>query len=103
MSVFEVPLSPNPQQLTIQLAGVTYTLRVRWIASAEGGWCLDIGDSANNPILDGVMLVTGADLLAQYPHLNFGGKLGVQTDHDLSAPPTFGNLGLTSHLYFVTP
>ena len=102
MSVYEIPLTPSPQQFTIQLAGVTYTMRVRWIDSVTGGWCLDIGDADNNPILSGVMLVTGADLLEQYAYLGFGGKLGVQTDNDLNAVPTYTNLGVNSHVYFVT-
>lgn len=101
MATWEIPLSPEPQRLAITLAGVAYVLTVRWRDADQGGWVLDIADGQSVPILAGVPLVTGADLLAQYAHLGFAGELIVQTDHDLDAVPTFENLGDTSHLYFV--
>lgn len=101
LKVYEVPLRPQPEAFGITLAGKDYRLTVRWREATEGGWVLDIATSAGDPILMGVPLVTGADLLAQYPHLAFGGSLIVQTDHNPDAVPTFANLGQLSHLYFV--
>lgn len=103
VQAFEIPLSATNQQCTVTLGGKTYTLTVIWRddPGGMGGWMLDIGDASNNPILQGIALTTGTDLLNQYPDLDFGGKLEVQTDHNPTAPPTFTNLGQQSHLYWI--
>ena len=100
MSVYEIPLSPTPQTLSIVLAGVTYNLRFDYANAPEAGWYMDISDASLNPLVCGVPLVTGADLLAQYGYLGIGGKLFVATDGDAGAVPTFTNLGVDPHLYF---
>lgn len=101
MSVFEVPLSPQPQRFSVPLAGLTYNLKVRWCATAAC-WMLDIADAEGNPIVQGIAIITGADLLEQYAYLGIGGQLIAQTDHNVDAVPTFDNLGDIGHLYFVT-
>lgn len=103
MSVpYEIPLSPEPQIFNITLGGTEYQLMLYWNAFAAC-WMLDIADSTGaTKILSGLTLVTGADLLSQYPYLNFGGQLIAQTDGDIYTPPTFDNLGTTGHLYFIT-
>lgn len=102
-SYFEIPLSAQAQTLTIDLAGVTYQLVLNWNTQASL-WVLDIYDSAGvTPILRGISLVANVDLLAAYPDLDFGGKLVAQTDNAPDVPPTYGNLGTTGHLYFITP
>ena len=100
--VYEIPLSGKSQRFGISLGGVQYSLTVWWNAITEG-WFLDIASASNSPILSGIPLVTGADLLAQYAYLGIGGSLIVQTDGDVQAIPTYKNLGSASHLYFVTP
>lgn len=102
MAVFEVPLSPQAQVFNIDLTGTTYRLTLAWNTAPTGGWILDIADSGGNDIVLGIPLVTGANLLEQYDYLDFGGSLEVQTDYDLNAVPTFNNLGIQSHLYFIT-
>lgn len=101
-SFFQVPLQAQPQVFTINLSGVTYTLTLRYRNTTQGGWVLDIADSSNKPILQGVPLVTGANLLAQYAYLGFVGALWVQTADDPDAVPTFSNLGTDGLLYYVT-
>jgi hypothetical protein len=101
MSNNEIPLSPDNQIFSIDLAGVTYRLTVLWNTPAAV-WVLDIADILDNPILQGIPLVTGVDLLSPYPYLNFGGKLIAQTDNVPDVPPTYNDLGITGHLYFVT-
>lgn len=101
MPKYEIPLDANPQTFSINLGGTVYSLVVRWNRIAQA-WQLDIADANNVPILNSIPLVTGADLLAQFAHLNFGGTLTVSTDGNASAIPTFDNLGTTSHLYFTT-
>ena len=60
-----------------------------------------INDVNDNPVVTGIALKTGIDLLGQFAYLNFGGSLYVQTDFDPLADPNYQNLGSTSHLYFV--
>lgn len=100
MTPYEIPLSPTPQTFTITLAGVEYRLTVKW-NTVSSCWVLDFATPAGAAILNGIPLVTGTDLLAQYPHLDFGGQLVVQTDDDTDAVPTFDNLGTNGHLFFV--
>lgn len=99
----EIPLTPESQQLAVKINGTTYHLTVQWREADAGGWMLDIADSDDVRIVDGLPLVTGADLLAQHGHLNLGFELRVQTDHDPDAVPTFENLGINAHLYAVLP
>ena len=99
---FRVPLVPaQPQRLSLSMAGTIYQLTLKWCAPARC-WVLDIADSASEPIVTGIPLVTGASLLEQYGYLGIGGALVPQTDHDANAVPTFDNLGDTGNLYFVT-
>jgi len=99
--VYEIPLqTATPQQLTVSLNGVQYQLTVRY-NSQNAAWTLDIADSSGNAILQGIPMITGADLLEQFAYLGIGGQLICQTDNDVTAVPTFQNLGQTSHLYFI--
>jgi hypothetical protein len=69
----------------------------------EGMWILDIGDGDGNPLVCGIPLVVGIDLLWQYEYLKFPGMLFVASDAGDEKPPSFTNLGWTTHLYFMTP
>jgi hypothetical protein len=97
---FLIPLQPTNQTFQITLAGVVYTLTVRWNDMNEA-WTLDLADQNQNPIVSGIPLVTGVDLLAPYGHLNIGGQLIAQTTNDTNAVPTLANLGSSGNLYFV--
>ena len=99
-TTYVVPLAATPQTLSIALAGTTYNLRVSWNWVGQS-WVIDLADVNENPIVDGIPLVTGADLFAQYGYLNLGGQLVVQTTNDVAAVPTFKDLGTQSNLYFV--
>jgi len=97
---YEIPLTPAPQRFSIELNGVNYNLRIVWNTIA-GVWVLDIADTDNVPLVQGIPLVTGADLLEQYQHLNFGGGIVVLTDANPDAVPTIENLGSSGRVYFV--
>ena len=99
-TIFEVPLSPQAQTFLITLAGVQYQFSVIWNSFSQC-WILDIDLPDNTPVVTGIPLVPGLDLLSQFKHLNFGGSLVVQSDGNPDAVPTFSNLGLQGHLYFV--
>lgn len=100
-TAYEVPLTPEPQKFQIALVNLTYTVTVVW-NTANASWMIDIADASGNPILQGIPMVTGADLLQQFAYLNFGFQLIAQTDNAVDVVPTFADLGTTGHLYAVT-
>lgn len=100
-TAYEVPLTSNPQQFSISLGGVFYVLLVTWNTVSES-WTLDISDVDGAPIVQGIPLVTGVDLLRQFAYLGFTGALYVQSDSDLLRVPQFDDFGNDGHLYFVT-
>lgn len=103
MSSFQIPLSGSPETFAIALNGTTYRLTVDYRAASEGGWFLDIADSNGNPIVSGIPLVTGADLLAQYRYLGIAGNSGLYVANMAGgdAVPTFNNLGTDTRLVLV--
>lgn len=101
MTAFEIPLISQPQLLRVVLNAVTYQLRIVW-NDINQSWVMDVLDTNGNPLVQGVPLITGSDLMGPFQYLNFGGMFIVQTDNDTRAVPTFTNLGQTGHLYFVT-
>lgn len=100
MTSYEIPLSPEPQKFNIQLAGVTRQLRVYWCRFQEC-WVFDLGDNVGAPILQGIPIITGADLLGQYRHMQLGGSIIAQTDYSPNSVPTFDNLGVLGRVYFI--
>jgi hypothetical protein len=97
---YEVPLSGQPQSFQVTMVGVTYSMSITYRDALNGGWMLDIADVSGNPLVAGIPLVTGANLVAQYAYLGFTAELRVASDGVLDAVPTFDNLGTLSHLYF---
>jgi hypothetical protein len=124
MQTFIIPTSAQAQIFTIQLAGVTYNMRLTY-HTVDGGlegvapsgydsdsdqvidlnnlsnWTLDIFDVGNNPIVCGMPLIPGIDLLYQYQYLKLGGALIVSSPPDFDRVPSFTDLGTVSQLYFV--
>lgn len=100
LKVLEVPLSPKPQTFAIQLAGVSYNMTFRFNSMMDC-WVLDLMDASKAPVVSGIPVVTGLDLLAPYRYLGVGGALIAQTVNDPTAVPTFDNLGKTGKVYFV--
>ena len=95
---YTIPLKPEPQSFGITLAGKEYRLTVRWFDAPETGWTLDIEEPEKAaPIITGIPLVAGADLLEQYDYLEFGGELWVEGE----LPPTLENLGTEVELVFI--
>lgn len=97
---YEIPLSPTPQTFRISLAGITYafTLKWNWVSAC---WVIDIADATDKPMVSGIPMVTGVDLLSPYAYLGFGGSLVAQTDNAPDVVPTFDDLGSTGHLYWI--
>lgn len=101
--VFEIPLSGSPQRFSIVLNGTQLHLTFLYrdappSCAGGGGWIMDIADAADTPLVCGIPLITGADLLAQYEYLALNGFFWVYSDGEFFATPTFDNLGVGSHL-----
>lgn len=99
---YEIPLTPDPQTFTVTLSGVIYRLTVQYRSAGGTGWILDVADANGNPLVSGIPLVTGIDLLGQFAYLGFGGRLWVQGGADPDDVPTFDDLGVGSHVFWVT-
>lgn len=99
----QLPLRPNigAQSFRLDLGGTIYRLVFSW-NRVSGCWVMDVLDVNDVPILRGVPLVTGADLLGQYAYLDIGGggHMVTLTVGDLDAPPTYVNLGSDGRLYW---
>lgn len=102
MPVNEIPLNPYPENFGITLDDKEFSVTTTWNVPSQT-WTITLSDSVGNPILGGVPLIPGVDLLAQYPYLGFVGKLVAQVDHDQNAVPSYDGLGSTGHLYYITP
>ncbi|MGO4412493.1 hypothetical protein AB4Z27_06015 [Cupriavidus sp. KB_39] len=99
---YEIPLSPDPQRFTVTLSGVDYRMTVQYRDAGGAGWVLDIADATKQPIVSGIPLATGVNLLGQYAHLGFVGRLWVQGADEPDDVPTFEDLGIGSHVFWVT-
>jgi len=98
---YEIPLDPKAQTFSINLGGTTYTLTFIF-NPVINTWMLGIADAAGNSIVDGLTVVTGANLLEQLGYLKFPGQLVVWWVVDgQPAAPSFGNLGTDARLYFI--
>lgn len=86
----------------MSLGGIATSIKVAW-NDVAAAWYLDISDAAGVPIIQGIPLVCGSNLLEQFAYLNLGGQLFAGSTFDLSVPPTFENIGTDAFLYFTVP
>jgi hypothetical protein len=101
MTAFLIPTIPQAQTFSIELGNLTYTINLVWNVSNET-WILDLITSNGVPILRGIPLVGGTDLLEPYAYLGIGGTLYAMTSSDPLAAPTYANMGTEGQLFFVT-
>lgn len=98
MAIQEIPLTADNQQFSIILAGTTWRISITW---RDLYWILDLQNDGE-PVISGIPLVTGADLLAQYGYMGLGFKLVVVCDDSTQDYPTKTDLGGRSHLLVST-
>ncbi|WP_063655242.1 phage baseplate plug family protein [Candidatus Arsenophonus triatominarum] len=98
MEINEIPLTPTNQQFTIKLSDTVWQFHLIWRESA--GWVLDILTVDNQRVIQGIPLVIGENLLAQYQHLISEGKLVLLSDEESDINPN--TLGTTVKLYWIT-
>lgn len=98
-----IPTTNIPQYFTWQAPdNTTYTLTVKWNDIMQF-WFLDVGDIDNSPIVCGIPMVTGADLLGPYAYLDIGCQFFVYNGTNPDLPPTQNgtnsDLGVDCNLY----
>lgn len=103
MAVYEFPLRPEAQEMQITLATIEYTVKFGWCDSADGGWFIDVSGVDGLPIVRGVPLTAGENVLQQFAYLGFPGAIYVETDDNQLVEPTYDNLGTNGRVLFVTP
>lgn len=101
MPAFIIPTTPTNQIFSVSLANVTYNIRMLW-SNIGQYWVVDISDANGVPLVQGIPLVAGADLLQQFRYLGIGGALVAQSTVSTNNDPSFTDLGTVSQLYFVT-
>lgn len=101
MTAYEIPLSPVPQTFLISLGDLQVRLTFKWNYVA-GYWVLDIEDPVNGPMVTGIPVVTGVDLLEPYGYLGFTGQLIVQSQANIDDIPTLQTLGGDGLVFYVT-
>jgi len=100
-TVYELPFTARQQIVSTRLFGVEYRIKLAWNVAAHI-WVMDFFAFDGTPIMRGIPIVTGADLLAQFEYLGFHGQLLALTDQTRGdLPPDFENLGGTGHVYFL--
>jgi len=102
-TVYEFPLRPEAQEMQITLATVEYSVRFSFCDTPDGGWFIDISSVDGVPLVRGIPLTAGEDVLQQFAYLNFPGEIRVETDDDDLVEPTYDNLGTNGRVLFITP
>lgn len=96
MTFYEIPLAKEAQTFFTSLNGTKYKFKLIWRDPI--GWFLDIAKTDDTPLINGIAVVTGVNLLKQYQHL-IKGELWVYTNG--LENPDYKSVGTTLKLYWV--
>jgi hypothetical protein len=97
-----LPLTTDtPQTFTTQLGATTYQFNLYW-NDRSNVWLMDlVNPTTQTPIVTGLALVLGADLLAPY---SLGiGSLIVIDETGTHTEATVTSLGTTTNVYWIDP
>jgi hypothetical protein len=101
MTAYEIPFAAEPQTFVISLGGVVYRLTTTWCDAAPN-WVLNVEHPDDGPLIMGIPIVPGVDLLGQYEYLGIKGKIFVQSAATPTRTPGYDDLGAASLVFFVT-
>ncbi len=101
MTVYSIPLYSGAQQFQVSLENRTIQIRLIWREAEGGGWFMDLSETDGTPILAGLPLRCGYNLLEQYQYLGLG-KMMCLIDGDDSHEPTYEDMGSTLKLYWTS-
>ncbi len=91
-NMYVIPLSTGAQQFTIKLGENALQIRLVWREAQGGGWFMDLSDTDGTPVLSGLALRCGHDLLEEHVHLGLG-KLTVSLDGKSDSDPVYEDMG----------
>jgi len=100
MSVYEIPLIPGPQRITIRLGSQYYSLSLSWCTPIST-WMISIMNDRGVWVLSNIPMVTDYDLLEPYEYLGIGGHLFAKNLGTQGDPIDYSSLGRTGKLYFL--
>ena len=83
------------QTFSSTLNGVNYNFSIIWRGTE---YILDLLDTNKNPIICGIPLVPGVDLLAPYKYLNLGFSLSISNTTNPMQEMTYSDLGITTQV-----
>ncbi|WP_269914789.1 phage baseplate plug family protein [Acinetobacter sp. HY1485] len=95
MSYFNIPLMATNQRFNVSLGTTTYKLQLIYRVNK---WFLDIFDTQNTPLICGLPVVMGDNLLIQHQHIISGSLLVMNTNEN--EQQNFTDLGTTITLYW---
>ena len=95
MAIYEIPLRSGNQKFNVNLGKSIYKLRLIYRIDQ---WYLDILDTSEKPLITGLLLCPGIDLLEQYKHVINGSLYVVNFEQDEIAK--YGYLGSKIKLYY---
>ncbi|PKF31922.1 phage baseplate plug family protein [Acinetobacter proteolyticus] len=79
--IYEIPFNNGNQKFNIRLGLVQYKLQLIYRAEQ---WFLDIFDTAENPLIVGLPMLVGDNLLVQHQHIIKGALYVLNTNEDES-------------------
>lgn len=97
IEITEIPLKKNNQEMNILLSGTVYHLIIKH--NEYCGWVLDVMSQAKTPILTGIPIVYGVDILEQYQYIGINGVLVFYCD-DPESEKEQSELGRKNRIYF---
>lgn len=102
MKAYEIPITPlQNQSFSIAFhVNAFYWLRLYWVEAPEAGWTLDIGYSEIEPLVCGIPVLPGRNLLDDYPELHLALILFIDTPGNQKKPPAFEDMGVLTKLYY---
>lgn len=102
INIFNIPFSNTNQTFNITLNGQNLTITCVWNQEIPT-WVASIQDTnTQTPIITGLALVTGCNLLSQFYYTGLTGAIVVYTKGDPGALPTFESLGNESSVFYIT-
>lgn len=85
----------------INLSGTTYTLHFRFNSRSQR-WIMDVNDSSDNPIVQGIPVLINRDLFGQYDTLPLPDGVMFAVDNTGNdTQPTQYSFGLDHTLYYI--
>jgi hypothetical protein len=102
MAYIELPVAEDTpyQSFSVKLEGSIYQVRLRYNSRA-GHWALDLADAVGAPLVSGIAIRLGVDLLVQYSGDDFPpGKLFAMNWVDEFVEPDRDNFGTDVSLIY---